>query len=85
MVYQEIHEIKINGREVKPRTELKIKGERVRFRFVKLVRKPSTEWIDVWGGPSGREQMRSFRVDRVVRVHSKNKTGANLLAERRAA
>lgn len=84
-MYQEILEIKINGREVKPRTELKIKGERGRFRFVKLVRKSSTEWIDVWGGPSGREQMRSFYVDRVVRVHSKNKTGANLLAERRAA
>ena len=82
---EEILEIKINGREVRPRTELKIKGERGRFRFVKLVRKPSTEWIDVWGGATGREQMRSFRVDRVIRVHSKVKTGENLLAERRAS
>lgn len=77
--------IKINGREVTPGTELKIQGERGRFRFMKFVRNGQAEWIDVWGGPSGREQTRSFRVTRVARVHYKNKTGKNLLAERKVA
>lgn len=77
--------IKINGREVTPGTELKIRGERGRFRFMKFVRNGEAEWIDLWGGPSGREQTRSFRVDRVATVHYKNKTDKNLLAERKAA
>ena len=79
-----INSIKINGREVTPGTELKIQGERGRFRFMKFVRNNGAEWIDVWGGPSGREQTRSFRVARVARVHYKNITGRNLLQERRA-
>ena len=80
-----INSIKVNGREVTPGTELKIQGERGRFRFMKLVRNNGAEWIDVWGGPTGREQTRSFRVARIARVHYKNKTDKNLLAERRAS
>lgn len=77
-------EIQINGRNVEPGTELKIKGERGRYRFVKQVINGSKEWIDVWGGKKGAEQMRSFRTDRVKTVHYKNQTGKNLLKERTA-
>ena len=77
-------ELQINGRNVAVGTELSIKGERGRFRFLKHMATATTEWIDVWGGPSGREQMRSFRPDRVKTVHYVNKTDINLLKERKA-
>lgn len=76
-------ELQVHGRNVAPGTELSIKGERGRFRFVKHVTTATTEWIDVWGGPKGREQMRSFRPEQVKTVHYKNMTGKNLLAERK--
>jgi hypothetical protein len=71
-------ELQINGRYVKKGTELKISGERGRFRFLQHVKTQGAEWIDVWGGPKQKEQTRSFYLDRVVRVHSKNKTDAAL-------
>ena len=75
-------EIQIHGRNVGPGTELKISRERGRFRFVKFVRTGAgVEWVDVWGGPKGAEQMRSFRIDRVKTVHYKNKTDGNLAKE----
>jgi len=69
-------EMQINGRYVTKGTELKIKGERGRFRFVKYVYNPEldVDWIDVWGGPKKMPAMRSFRVDQVQRVHYKNTT-----------
>ena len=74
-------EMQINGRYVEPGTELKIKGERGRFRFMKHVVAVSGEWIDVWGGPKGAESMRSFRTSKVARVHYKNKTDQALAQE----
>lgn len=74
--------IHINNRNVEPGTELKIAGERGRFRFIKHVKTPTgAEWIDVWGGPAKAEQWRSFRPDRVKTVHYKNKTTGNLAVE----
>jgi hypothetical protein len=74
-----VTELQINGRNVEPGTELKISKERGRFRFVKFVRTGAgVEWVDVWGGKKGAEQMRSFRIDRVKTVHYKNKTDGNL-------
>jgi len=35
----------------------------------------------IWGGPRGSEQWRSFRLDRVKRVHYKNQTVENLALE----
>lgn len=68
-------ELQINGRNVAPGTELKITGERGRFRFMRVVRTPEgKEWLDVWGGPKGAEQWRSFKIDKVKRVHYKNIT-----------
>jgi len=74
-------EIQINGRNVVPGTELKIAGERGRFRFIKHVDTGEAVWIDVWGGTKGSENWRSFRPDRVKTVHYKNRTTENLAAE----
>ena len=75
-------EIQINGRYVTPGTELKISGERGRFRFVNRVTKPDgLQWITVWGGPKGCETLRSFYPERIKRVHYKNATVENLAKE----
>jgi len=78
------YEMQINGRNVEPGTELKIEGERGRFRFIKHVVSGDAEWVDVWGGPKHAQQWRSFRVDRVKRVHYKNTTDQALAAEYKA-
>lgn len=83
--WEYITEMQINGRYVEPGTELKISGERGRFRFIKKVNTGKAEWIDVWGGPKGAECMRSFKVEKVSRVHYKNTTAANLLKASKAA
>lgn len=73
-----ITEMQINGRNVTPGTELKISGERGRFRFVKFVRtNKGKEWVDV----IGKLGFRSFALDRVKTVHYKNKTDENLAVE----
>jgi len=74
-------EMQINGRYVEPGTELKIRGERGRFRFIKHVITSTAEWIDVWGGPKNAQQWRSFRTDKVQRVHYKNTTDKALAQE----
>jgi len=76
-----------NGRKIQRDTELSITGESGRFRFMRHVLNPdsATEWIDVIGGPKGYKQVRSFRPDRIKRVHWKKKTGENLAAERKNA
>jgi hypothetical protein len=70
-------QIQINGRYVSSGTELSILGERGRFVFIKHVQTPTAEWIDVVGGPERHRTYRSFRSDRVKRVHWKNRTRQN--------
>lgn len=70
-------EIQINGRNVSAGTELSILGERGRFLFVKHVQTPTAEWIDVVGGVERYKVFRSFRSNKVKRVHWKNKTREN--------
>lgn len=77
-------ELHINNRVVTPGTELKIQGESGRFRFIKHVDTGSAEWIDVWGGKKGMENIRSFAQERVKTVHSKNQTYQNLAKEYKA-
>lgn len=78
-------EIQINGRKVTVGTEMKIKGERGRFRFMKhVINADGVEWIDVWGGPKKSEHTRSFRLDMVQRVHYKNTTDQALVQEYKA-
>lgn len=75
-------EIQINGRHVSRGTELKISGERGRFRFMQHVtNSKGISWVDVWGGPKGAENCRSFYPERIKRVHYKNQTVANLAIE----
>ena len=77
-------EMQVNGRHIQKGTELKIEGEWGRFRFIKHVVTPTAEWVDVWGGIKHREQMRSFRVEQIKRVHYKNTTDKALAAEYKA-
>lgn len=71
-----------NGRHITPGTEVSIRGERGRFRFLKRVtRDDGREWLDFWGGPKGAEAWRSFGADRVRRVHRINTTEKALAAQ----
>jgi hypothetical protein len=71
--------VKFNGRIVEKDTELSIQGESGRFLFIKYVKTPTCEWIDCIGGKSERyKQFRSFRPDKIKRVHYKNKTRKNI-------
>ncbi|QNO12721.1 hypothetical protein SEA_SNEK_61 [Arthrobacter phage Snek] len=74
-----------NGRHITPGTEVSIRGERGRFRFIKRVTRDSgVEWLDFWGGPKGCENWRSFRPEQVRRVHRVNKTDKALAAAHKA-
>lgn len=71
----------VNGRRLAPGTEVSVRGERGRFRFLKrVVRDDGREWLDFWGGPKGAPQWRSFPADRVRRVHRVNTTETALAA-----
>lgn len=78
-------EFQINGRNIVKGTEVSIRGERGRFRFMKHVKTDTAEWVDVVGGTKGVSMWRSFEVSRVKTVHRKNKTPENLLKERKEA
>lgn len=72
------YEMKYNGRIIEPNTEISIRGESGRFRFIKHVATPTCEWIDVVGGKNDRyKQFRAFRPERIKTVHWKNKTRTN--------
>jgi Na+-transporting NADH:ubiquinone oxidoreductase subunit NqrF len=81
----ETYEIQVNGRNITQGTEVSIRGERGRFRFMKHVKTDTAEWVDVVGGVKGVKMWRSFRVDRVKTVHRKNKIAENLIKERKEA
>lgn len=59
-------ECRINNKIVTPGTELSIRGERGRFKFLKHVINSEHEWIDVL---STTGQFRSFSLDKVKTVH----------------
>ena len=64
-----------NGRHVEKGTEVTITGERGRFKFMRHVYNPAidVEWIDCVGGKKGTWEWRSFRKERIKRVHYKKK------------
>jgi hypothetical protein len=83
--WHEYLEAEANGRHITPGTEVSIRGERGRFRFIKrVVRDSGKEWLDFWGGPKGAENWRSFSADQVRRVHRINKTEKALAAQHKA-
>lgn len=55
-----------SGRRLEPGTEVRISGERGRFRFDRYVDTGTAQWIDVIDRDRKR---RSFRLDRVATVH----------------
>lgn len=72
-------EMMINGRHVKPGTELKVTGWTGRYQFVKYVKtEKGVEWVDLIGRD---DIFRSCSLDKIRRVHYKNKTDANIVKE----
>lgn len=68
-------EYRVNGRVLEPGTEVSITGERGRFRFVRhVINASGAEWLDVVGGANKVTMYRSFRPERVKRVHRLAKT-----------
>lgn len=65
----------VHNRHLVRGTELSIQGERGRFKFVQHVHNPEldVEWVDVIGGKRGVKEFRSFRPERIKRVHYKKK------------
>lgn len=60
------------GRHLEPGTEFSVHGEPGRFRFAEHVITPSgAEWVTAFGGPRKINVTRSFRPERVNRVHTK--------------
>ena len=77
----------VHGRTLDPGTEVSIKGERGRFRFMRRIERPERGlvWLDFWGGPKGCEQWRSFAPERVRTVHKTKTTEKALLKARKEA
>ena len=67
----------VNGRWLHPGTEVSIKGERGRFRFVKKVTTSTATWMDFIGGPEKHQKSRSFGEHQIKRVHRIAKTREN--------
>lgn len=67
-----------NGRRLQLGTEVSIKRERGRFRFVNASTTSDGKTVlHFIGGAAGREVFRSFYPDRVRRVHRINRTWKN--------
>jgi hypothetical protein len=65
-------EVLVNGRWLRPGTEFRVRGERGRFRFTRLVTNRSgVSWIDCFGSD---RHYRAFYPDRVARVHIHKRT-----------
>lgn len=61
-----------SGRHLAPGTEFSVYGEPGRFRFVEHVITPAgIEWVTGIGGPRKVRVCRSFRPERIKRVHVK--------------
>lgn len=67
-----------NGRHLRPGTEVSVRGERGRFRFINAqTTKAGRVVLNFLGGPAGREMLRSFYPERVRRVHRLRKIRGN--------
>lgn len=76
-----LQEAVANGRHLRPGTEVSIRRERGRFRFVNAqVTKEGKLVLNFIGGAAGHEAFRSFYPERVRRVHRINRTWPNRAA-----
>ncbi|AYQ98525.1 hypothetical protein I5G71_gp39 [Mycobacterium phage Patt] len=72
-------EVRVHGKVLTPGTEVSVRGERGRFRFVKASTTSSgRQVLDFIGGPAGREQWRSFYPERIKTVHRIARTRQNV-------
>lgn len=58
----------LSGQWIDRGQEIRINDERGRFRFLRHVAGPKSEWIECWDSD---RRFRAFRPDRVKRVHRK--------------
>jgi hypothetical protein len=66
------HHTSAKGRHLAPGVEFSVYGEPGRFRFVEHVTTPAgVQWVTGIGGPRKVNVTRSFRPERVHRVHTK--------------
>jgi hypothetical protein len=73
-----LEEAFVNGRHIKPGTEVSISRERGRFRFINATMTSQGQLVlNFVGGAPGREALRSFYPERVRRVHRINRLWAN--------
>ncbi|WRQ08333.1 hypothetical protein JDBV13_00085 [Mycobacterium phage june] len=72
-------EVRVHGKVLTPGTEVSVRGERGRFRFVKAsTTSTGRQVLDFIGGPAGYEQWRSFYPERIKTVHRIARTRANV-------
>ncbi|ALF01441.1 hypothetical protein SEA_LILPHARAOH_63 [Mycobacterium phage LilPharaoh] len=72
-------EVVVNGRVLAPGTEVSIRGERGRFRFVKAaVTSAGRITCDFIGPDDNTKCWRSFYPERIKTVHRVNRTRANV-------
>lgn len=77
-----VTEYRVHGRLITPGSEVSVHGERGRFRFIKHVTtEAGVEWLDFIGGPNKAPMFRSFRSDKIKRVHRIMKTRESLQAQ----
>ena len=82
--WQQYETATVNGRHLEPGTEVKIQGERGRFRFMhRVTRDSGVEWLTFWGGAKGCEAYRSFRPERIKTVHRMKLTPKALMEARK--
>lgn len=73
-----LNEAVANGRRLIRGTEVSVRGERGRFRFINAqVTSTGKIVLNFVGGVAGHETFRSFYPERVRRVHRLNRTWAN--------
>ncbi|ALF00512.1 hypothetical protein SEA_BOOSTSEASON_78 [Mycobacterium phage BoostSeason] len=71
-------EVVVHGRTLEPGTEVSIRGERGRFRYMRATTTSAGRLVlDFIGGPAGHEAWRSFYPERIRTVHRINKTRRN--------
>ncbi|AXH46879.1 hypothetical protein I5G67_gp041 [Mycobacterium phage Aminay] len=69
--------VRINGRQLARGTEVSIRGQRGRYRFLYGERTDEGKVVlHFMGGPAGRERLRSFYPERVKTVHRVERTRA---------
>lgn len=69
-------EIQVNGRWLRPNSEVSIQGKRGKFRYIGYSKSSAGKVVlNFIGGTSDHELMRSFYPEQIKKIHNKNKRG----------